>query len=289
VGAAGPATVQRPPRPEAPFALRGDELWLEGARLGELSASLEGRAVWLLSHAALSAVAAGAAAGAAGPRTVAVADVGPPAVLALLAAAGWWARAGSPHELLLARQAGFAPERLVAGAAVADDGFIKEALVQRVAVLEVGSTPEHAGRDELNVQRVAEALGLPRPPASGAPDAAGPEAFAHCGGLLAPVLRGAPALALDASWPDTCRARHAWTLRHPLPASEATLEGLSGPLAAPPRRLTLHGVPHRGDGLLLPCREAARLQAFDPSWPELPVVLVRDERWRLLEPRPRPA
>ncbi|MHC4845859.1 MAG: hypothetical protein ACYTCU_06830, partial [Planctomycetota bacterium] len=114
-----------------PFAVRDGRLCLEDSDLSDLAASLEGHAAWLLGHAAVAA-----AIEAAGVCTVPLAGIGPPAVLAMLARAGDWARVRSSHELDLARAAGFTRECIVAGGRVLEDGFLKDALSEQVAVLE---------------------------------------------------------------------------------------------------------------------------------------------------------
>ena len=262
--------------PPAPFACADDGgLRCEAAPLTEIAAGLEGGAAWVLSRAALVAALDD-------PRTLPVSAVGPPAVLALAAEAGWWAGVTSPHELELATAAGFPAERLVAGGAVVDDGFLKDALVAGVAVLT--SRDEEEAR---NVARIAEHLALPVPAAEGAPPAADASLFDRCGGLLAPVLRGPPALVLDGVLAPAT-GLEAWTLASPHDPAPARVEGLGVSPVDGPGELTLHGAPRRGDHVLVPHPAAARLRPHDPAWPEAVTVLVNERLWRFLEPRPWP-
>jgi hypothetical protein len=277
-------------RPE-PFRLADGRLHCEGVDLSVLAEDLAGRPAWVLGHAALEA----ALARQPGTCSVAVGSIGPPAVLALLAAAGCWARTASSHELLLASSAGFPPGHVVACAPVPDDGFIKDALSVGVGLL---LRPDR--EVALNVARIAGALDLRQPPAEGAPPEVAPDAFARCGGLLAPVLAGPPELVLDAVWE---RAGRAQPRVHALPddavavaphrrrrASHGSrpvrLRGL-GQDAGVSARMT--GLVERGDWVVVSAPDAVAVHAPHPAWPMPVAVLVREESWRVLEPRPLPA
>ncbi|MHC5209836.1 MAG: hypothetical protein ACYTG2_03865 [Planctomycetota bacterium] len=278
-----------------PFRLVDGRLHVEDVDLCALAAELEGRAAWVLSHAALREVLARQI----GTCTVAVGQIGPPAVLLMFAEAGCWARAASSHELSLAMAAGFTPAHIVAGAPVLDDGFIKDALTAGVGLL---LRPD---RDvALNVARIAGALELRQPAAEGGPPEVPADAFTNCGGLLAPLLSAPPDLALDAPWERCGRAQpRVLALREPpydeLPSASAAagrrraantgqkvrLRGLGAKTGVPAR---LVGHVERGDWVLVPAPDAVSVRLPHPAWPAPPTVLVREQAWRLLDPRPLP-
>jgi hypothetical protein len=281
-----------------PFGLAEGRLLLDGVDLADIAAGLEGRPAWVISAAAVLAAGGAAASGGSKPTgagrsrpvTVDVAAIGPPAVLALLAQAGCWARAASRHELLLATQAGFPPERLVAEAPLLDDGFVIEALSAGVAVL------ARRGREAAAaVERIARALGLPTPPARGAPPTLSASAFRRSGGLLSRLLSSQPALALDAAcelagsplvvaMPGASSASEAKRAGRE-PSRTASLLELTG---RPARRSRLLGRPQRGDWVLVLQPGALAARAPHPAWPEPRTVLVSGGLWRLLDARPLP-
>ncbi len=264
----------------APFRQADGRLWLEDLPLDELAAALDGRAAWLVSHAALVRALARARRAAGGALTVPVSLLGPREVLALCAQSGDWALAASRHELELARAAGFPAERLAVGAAVVEDGLIVDALTGQVGVLAA-----EAG----NVGRIAAGLGLPAPPASGTPPLLAPGALRRVGGLLAPLLSGPPSLALDAAWVPAGRARLTLLPLNPAgeaPTGDATLRGLPDAAPAPARLL---GPVARGQWVVLPDPRAVGVQRPDPAHPLPPVIMVRGSTWRPLDPRPWPA
>lgn len=265
----------------APFRVRDGRLVLEGVELAELAEGLQGRAAFVLGHRALSSAIAHALRAAGGPLTVAVGDVGPREVLALLAAAGCSARAGSAHELQLARAAGFPLERLVVGAPVLEDGLLRDALAAGVTVIEA------EGEVARNLGRIAAALDHATPAATGAPPPLPEATFARAGGLLAPLLSGLPALTLDAAWEPRGRGRVVMAaLAGPAAAPvEASVRGLRG-LAAP---ALMSGAAARSEWVVLPDRRAAQVHRPDPAHPLPLVVMVREGAWRILDPRPWPA
>ncbi len=310
-GAARDACDGAPLDAPVPCAVVAGRLHVDGLDLTDLADGLEGRAVWLLSHRAIT----DAIAACDGPRTVDVARVGPPPVLGLFAAAGWWARCRSPLELEVARLAGFAPERLVVSGRVKDDGFVKDALTLGVGVLEPSDADETT-----NIERLAGFLDLEVPAATGAPEGVAACALDGCGGLVAPVLRAPPAVALDAPWCAAWTAAAAtrvgaatdagaraatsegacpaddhsgpdalavWPLA-PGAAADGTLEGLASAVAAPPRPARVHGAPPRGSWAFVPSLLAFGRPFDDPAWPVPETVLVRDGTWRFLEPRATP-
>jgi hypothetical protein len=271
-----------------PFAVRDGQLFLEQLPLHELVAGLRGREAWLIGHAALAA-ALRATRGR--PGAVSVAGIGPRQVLAQCAAAGCWARVTSSHELELAQEAGFPSARIVAGADVVEDGFLRDALAAGVAVI------ERRGRAaEANLRRIASTLGHAVPPRSGAPRALPAPLAPCCGGLLAPLLAGPPSLAIDAAWePPAADARR--------PARTLVLDVL--PLSLPtrrsavpvtvrglgerrPQRARLHGPAARGDWVVIPLPDAAAVHRPDAAHPLPLVVMVRGAAWRPLEPRRLP-
>lgn len=262
----------------APFRLAGGRLWLEDVALEELAAGLAGQPAWLLGHAALVALLARARRAAGGALLLPVGRIGPREVLALGAAAGDWARIESRHEIGLARDAGFAPGRMLVGGPVAEDGLLVDALSAGLAL---------RGPDPANVARIAGALGLPLPAAVEPPPELPAGALARAGGLLAPLLSGPPQLVLDAAWRPAGRARvDVRALAGAGPAQDVTLRGL--PAATPvPARLV--GQAGRGDWVLVPDARAAEVLLPDPAHPLPAVVMVRGGAWRLLDPRPWPA
>ena len=224
-------TLARPISVE-PFALREGQVYLEDVLVADLVDGLHGREAWLISHAAIAAGLEAELAG--GARAVAVAVIGPRVVLAQCAAAGCWARAASSHELELAREAGFRPERIIASGAVVEDGLLRDALAAGVAVIE-----RPAGEGEDNLQRIAAALGHPVPPSSGAPPDLPDALFARSGGLLAPVLATPPALALDAVWEPPARGGAPLPPDGPVVLS-VSLAGVGAPEAE--RAITVRGL-----------------------------------------------
>jgi hypothetical protein len=273
-------------------------LHVEGVDLAVLAEELQGSPAWVVSHAALRV----ALSNQIGTCAVAVGRVGPPAVLSLLAEAGCWARAESSHELALALAAGFRPAHVIAGAPVLDDGFIKDALTAGVGML---LRPDREAA--LNVARIAGALELRQPPAEGAPPDVPADAFKACGGLLAPLLGGPPDLVLDAVWERSGRGQaKVLALREPplaaLPAdalaaaprarrramraSQAVrLRGLGAQVGVPAR---LSGLVERGDWVAVPAADAVAVHVPHPAWPLPRSILVREDAWRVLDPRPLP-
>ncbi len=310
-----------------PFTRRDGRLHLEDVDLTDLSGALDGRAAWLVSHAAVEMAIAGvagssASAGVPAPsaersalraapesmpysaRCIAVAAVGPLAVLGQIAASGWWAAVRSSHELTLALEAGFPPERLLAGGGVRDDGFVKDALAAGVAVMRHADDEQRA-----NAARIAALLGHELPPEHGAPPAAPAGLLTQCGGLLAPVLRAPPALAIDAVCPRLAASQPVLALHTAPPAAaDSLLAPGAGGLPAPGVGAliaavagTLAGLdagdapqaalvpPHvqRGEWVVLP-GAAADVLPVDPAHPAARTVLVRGASWRLLPARPLP-
>jgi len=307
-----------------PFAYRDGRLCLEGVDLTGLAASLDGRAAWLISHAAVEAAVAAAStataaneaneangaskaiaakasqaasageptsgvppAGAPSPGAccIEVGAVGPLAVLGQLAAAGWWAGVRSSHELTLALEAGFPPERLLACGGVRDDGFVKDALAAGVAVM------KHADVEErVNAARIAALLDHELPPQHGEPPDAPAGLLDCCGGMLAPVLRPSPALTVDAVCPRLSGPRQVLALHAATTAAEqASLPGTLTGLGAcdQPQAALVPSRVLRGDWVVLP-GAAAAVRPVDPAHPAACTVLVRGESWRLLAGRPLP-
>ena len=282
-----------------PFAFRDGRLFLDEVDLVDLAGALDGRAAWLISHAAVEAAIVAAVANSAGTRAsesappdtrrIAIADVGPLAVLGQLAAAEWWAAVRSSHELTLALEAGFPPERLLACGGVRDDGFVKDALAADVAVMQHADDEERA-----NAARIAALLDHELPPEQGAPPAAPAGLLAYCGGLLAPVLRPPPALAIDAVCPRL-EARQQVLALHAAPPGTAgamfatvtgTLAGLD--VGDEPQAALVPPHVQRGDWVALPIAAAAAVRPIDPAHPAACTVLVRGPSWRLLPARPQP-
>lgn len=259
-----------------PFAVRKGRLFLEDSDLADLAAGLEGRAAWLVGHAAMStAIEAGC------PCTVAISAIGPPSVLAMLARAGAWARVRSRHELELARSAGFPREQIVAGGRVLEDGFLKDVMSERVAVLECDADTAAIAA------RIGAALGLELPPSTGAPPDLRAGALARCGGLLAPLLASPPALRLDAVWeelgPEPVQVLSvAGTGPGDEPPTEVTLEGLQAAGARPAR---LHGAAARGDWVLVLSEDSLAVRRADAAHAPVRTVMVRGASWRVLEDR----
>ncbi len=270
-GAAGPEA------PPAPFSWRHGRLFVEDVDLSTLPEGLEGRPAWVLSDAAIRT--AIVAAGGNGPRTVELASAGPREVLRILAGAGWWVRVSSSHELRVASAAGFPSERVIGAGVVRDDGFLKDALGAGVGVL------EHEGDGERsNAERVAQLLGHELPPDQGAPADAPLGLFDRVGGLLAAVLRGPPALALDAAWTRPLDDEGAPLEVCALEAGdleEGHLQGLAG--SGAPRRAWIFGALRRGQWAVVACAAAARGQPPSRRHPLPETVLVRGALWRVLE------
>jgi hypothetical protein len=265
----------------SPFRFRDGRLMVENVALTDLSAALEGRAAWVLGHRALTGALRRALRLAGGAVSVPVGTLGPREALTLAAQSGCWARVASSHELALARAAGFASNRIAVGAPVLEDGLVRDALAAGVAVIQA------QGEDAANVARIARALGHVQPPSQGAPPDMAPGVLRRAGGLLAPLLAGAPVLALDAAWEPRGRGRVALAaLAGPVETiTEARLRGLPG-VEAPAR---LIGTATRGDWVALPDPRAASPQRPDLAHPLPATVLVRGSAWRVLEPRPMPA
>jgi hypothetical protein len=265
-----------------PFGLAGGRLLLDGVDLGSLAEGLQGRPAWVISGRAVLAAYARAR-GRRRALVVEVGGVGPPPVLTLLSQAGAWAGVVSGHELALALKAGFPAQRLLVRAPVLDDGLILEALSARVAML------ARAGADEsLRVTRIARSLKLPVPKASGAPPLLPAPAFARCGGLLARLLAGPPALVLDALWEAPAgTAVQVLTLAATSFGSgrRATLAALASTRRAPAQ---LFGEPARGDWVLVPDPAALAVRPPHPAWPLPRTVLVHGGLWRELDARPMP-
>jgi hypothetical protein len=277
-----------PDRDPTPCVLREGRLIVDDVDLAELADQLEGHAVWLLSHGAIARCIAACD----GPRTVSVGRVGPPVVLGMFAAAGWWARCHTPRELQAARAAGFPAGRLVATGRVKDDGFLKDALSVPVGVLEIVDDVDAA-----NVARLAAFLECALPPSRGQPAHVAACELHGCGGLLAPVLRGSPQVALDAPWcewagdtrhgndPEAHGRVHVWPLE-PGPTTFGTFEGLTSVAAAPPTAAHMHGGVDafaRGAWALVLADLAFGRPFEDPAWPTPETVMTRDGVWRFLE------
>jgi hypothetical protein len=273
---------------------QGGRLSVDDVALAELVAELEGRAVWLVSDQALTHVIDAATEA----LTVDIGALGPPAVLARLASAGWWARCHSSHELSLAGRQGFPPERTVVARGVRDDVLIKDALGHEVAVLEVCDET-----DARNVARVAGFLEREVPPDTGAPDGVPGTAFAGCAGLLAPLLRGPPDCQLDAppmgtAAPGVTSSGAAdeydlwaleWSVESPAAtACQLTTLSRSGDAGRPVPSARLHAAAVRGDWVFVPVPGALGLHAPDPVWPDPAWIMTRQGSWRFLDERPLP-
>ncbi|RKY15544.1 MAG: hypothetical protein DRQ55_19390 [Planctomycetota bacterium] len=273
------------PRAEPPFVRRGGALWCEQVELAELARAREGRAAWVLSHAAITA----ALSSTDGPRAVALGAVGPPEVLAMLAAAGHWAACVSSHELGLALAAGVEPGRVLASGRVRDDGFLKDALLAGVAVVQTSGDDDAA-----NVRRLADALGVPCPSPQGAPPAAEPELLSAVGGLLAPLLAPPPDVALDVAldaprpWGSTGAGRVRVLCLQGEGQQDGTLAALSSWREPAPRPARIEGQAARGGWALVPAARAIEAHAPNPAHPEPAWVMLRGELWRELSPRPLP-
>lgn len=263
----------------APFRLEAGRLWLEDQPLDELAAALQGRAAWLVGHAALSRALARARRAAGGVLAVPVAALGPREALALCAEAGDWALAGSRHELDLARSAGFPAGRVAVVAGVPEDGLLVDALTGGVGALQA---------DARSVARIANGLDLAIPPAARVPPTLPPGALRRVGGLLAPLLAGPPALAVDAAWVPAGRGRVSVLPLRPggaPPAGAATLRGLP---EARPAAASLSASAGRGEWVVVPDPRAAGVHPPDPAHPSPPVVMVRGAAWRPLDARQWP-
>lgn len=270
--------MSRPPVP-APFRLVAGRVWLEDVPLDDLAAALDGRAAWLVGHAALVRALARGRRAAGGVLAVPVGALGPREALALCAAAGDWALAASRHELALARAAGFPAGRVAVVAEVAEDGLLVDALTGGVGALLA---------DSGNVARIAAGLGLPVPATGGLPPALPRGALRRVGGLLAPLLAGPPALALDAAWAPAGRGR---VFVLPLRAGGEALPGpatLRGLPEAEPAPARLAAPAARGDWVAVPDPRAVAVHRPDPAHPTPPVVMVRGSAWRPVDPRPWP-
>jgi len=271
-----------------PFRYVGGRLTVEDLLLDDLAHDLAGQAAWVLSRAAVEEVFVGVT------RCLPVGLVGPSEVLSLAAAAGWWAAVVSSHELDLAERAGFSPGRISAPACWRDDGFVKDALTRGVA-----SLPAVDESDEQNIERIAGLLGVRRPGQVDVPESVGLDAFSGCGGLLSPVLRGAPAVVLDSLVDVLAGAQTPGAVVDVLPlvatgkpVDDGILTGLSAcgpkPNDAPTLPARLHGAPARGDWVVIPSLKAAACTPPDTAH-RLPTrVLVYDGLWRPLEQRPLP-
>jgi hypothetical protein len=142
--------------------------------------------------------------------------------------------------------------------------------------------------DAGNVARIAAGLGLPVPATGGLPPALPPGALRRVGGLLAPLLAGPAALALDAAWVPAGRGRLTVLPLRPdgvPPPGGVTLRGLPDAVPAPAR---LAGPAERGQWVAVPDPRAAGVHRPDPAHPLPPVVMVRGAAWRTLDPRPWP-
>lgn len=276
-----------PPRPGRLLVRRGGVLYFEGVDLEELVRARQGRPARIASHAALVADLARAVRDGA---WLPLAAAESPEVLALAAAAGAGAVVTSRHELALARAAGFPPERLAACAPVAEDGFLLDAIEAGLARFVPGA-PEDAAA----AARIAAGLGLRNPSESLPPARVRAPLARRAGGTLACVLRGSPALAVDAVLDPFGRGRaEVLAVRGdsddvaPPPASrlDGTLADLSG---AAPRRARLPASLRRGDWVFV--REVAPLALRQPHPGHAlpPGLLVRGEHARPLSPRPWPA
>ena len=301
------------------FHYRDAQLIVEELALADLANDLAGQAAWVLSRKALDAVFEGPA------RCVPVGLVGPLEVLSMAAAAGWWTQVVSSHELDLAERAGFPPERIAAAAGWHDDGFVKDALTRGIA-----SLPAVDQLDEQNIERIARLLGVERGlagcvgdgpdvpaaksmpgPANGQPSlpaVVGLDSFDHCGGLLAPLLRGGPTLVLDAVWDgfshemvdgvvgvfpvthpmsppgDTCDVLLTGLLSRPLSVAEPALT---------PARLagswpSADEAPARGDWMVVPTHDALACRAPGVAHSAPLQVMVHGALWRPLDQRPLP-
>jgi hypothetical protein len=251
-------------------------LYCEDVALADLAVAREGRPAWVLSQRALEL----AFAGNGGPVTAAVGAVGPPEVLALAARHDHWVAVCSSHELTLATDAGFGPERMVATGRVRDDGFLKDALLAGVAVVSVAD-------DGDNLARLADALGVELPPATGAPAPAIEGWLGATGGLFSAVLAPPPDLRLDASFRPRVGEQSVLCLDDG-PQLAGTLSGLSSHGSDEAQLATIDGTVARGGWVVVPRADAVAVHVGDGAHPEPTTVLVRDGLWRELSPRPVP-
>ncbi len=264
-----------------PFQIRDGFLYLEDIDLQELTSHLEGHAVRLISALAVGRVLGQVP----GANTISIEHGDPPAILAMMANSGCWARVLSSHELRVATLAGFPPERIVAGGRVKDDAYIRDALSEGVALME---HPDPEERE--NTARIARALGLTMPVGGEAPPDLPERALANCGGLLAPVLRGPPEIAIDSVWPAFQDAA-VYPLR-PKDMKASYLEGLSMPNVPGvelPVPAWLYGSIQRGDWVVvLPPEGGGNVDRYidrQKTHPPVPRILVSGGHWRLLDER----
>ena len=265
-----------------PFASVGGRLELDGVDLAEVTESLEGRPAWVIAGGAVL----GALARAQGRRRAVGIDVGaigPPGVLALLAPTGAWAFVASGHELDLARRAGFPGRRIVVDAPVLDDGLILAALTARVGVL-----VRRGPREGAAVRRVAALMRLPLPAARGAPPCVPAATFARCGGLLARLLAGPPAVVLDALWEPAARPPVRVLAVQGRLGPPGRVTSLSGLTTVRASRARLLGAPARGDWVIVADPASLAVRPPHPAWPQPRELLVHHGRWRRLEARPMP-
>jgi hypothetical protein len=255
---------------------RDGALFCEDVALAELAEAREGRPAWVLSQRALEQALDG------DPVTAAVGAVGPPEVLALVARHDHWAAVCSSHELTLATAAGFGPERMVATGRVRDDGFLKDALLAGVASVSVAEADDGA-----NLARLAEALGVELPPATGAPTLADERWLGATGGLFAAVLAPPPELQLDVTIRPRVGEESVLCLDDG-PEVAGTLSGLSSHGSDEVQLVAIQGTVARGGWVVLPRSDAAAVHVGDGAHPEPTTVLVRDGLWRELTPRPVP-
>ncbi|GJM21688.1 MAG: hypothetical protein DHS20C15_16030 [Planctomycetota bacterium] len=282
----------------APFALRDGRLFLEGVALDELVPQLEGQPVRLVSRAAVDAALHGE------PRCLGLDALEDPDLLEIVAAAGWWLRVRSRHELSLGLSLGFAPERVVAAGPVVDDGFLKEVLVAGVGALELNA------RELANTERIARLLQVSVPTNDGSvPPTAPPEVFGGCAAFLTAVLAEPPELHLDMAWPlgleafvidpsssgDESDAPHPLLIaavRPPMQIDsphQVSVRFLSRGAHDPlPRAAHLHGSVRRGDWVVLPSAAAALRAWIDPVHEPVQGLLVSESSWRYLPPRSVP-
>jgi hypothetical protein len=257
---------------------RGGALYCEDVALAELAEARAGRPAWVLSQRALEQ----ALAGDGGPVTVAVGSVGPPEVLALVAKHDHWAAVCSAHELQLATDAGFGSDRMVATGRVRDDGFLKDALLAGVAMVSVAEADDGA-----NLARLADALGVEQPPATGAPALADDRWLGATGGLFAAVLAPPPDLQLDASFRLRVGEESVLCLDDG-PELAGTLSRLSSHGSDEVQLVAIQGTVARGGWVMLPRSDAVAVHLGDGAHAEPTTVLVRDGLWRELSPRPMP-
>lgn len=260
------------------FGRRGGRLHGEGTALEDLVDALDGRAAWVISLGALREGLAGDD----GAASVRLAEIGAPALMSLIARTGRWARVASSHELRLALQAGFPRERVVVPSALADDGLIRDALTERVAVIEADAAAAE------NVARIARALDLPVPPGAGAPAPGKTRAFDGVGGLLAQVVRPAPDVRLDAVLDLARGSVRILPLRRAPGAGPAATVSLCGLGETQGRRARLAGDVARGDWVFLPDPTALAPRARHPAYPMPRTVLIDGRSHRVLDERPLP-